>query len=59
MKIPKYCKVPLHYKFDHERQVCVPLTEDSTTEEKLHQYMGVWTWYEVPYEEEEPAYRDE
>jgi hypothetical protein len=38
----KFCKVPLHYKYDFKKNVCVPLTEDSTTEEKLHQYIGVW-----------------
>jgi hypothetical protein len=47
----RHCKIPLHFKYDFDKNVCVPLTEDSTKEEKLHQYIGVWV------EEEEEEYR--
>ena len=38
----RHYKVPFSYKYDFKRKRCIPLTEDSTTEEKLHQYTGVW-----------------
>ena len=59
MKILKHWKVPFGFKYNFERHVCVPLTMDSTPSEKLHQYVGIEDWYEVPYEEEDPEYRDE
>ena len=45
----KHIKVPFHYKYSFINKRCEPLTPDSTTEEKLHQYIGVW----IDEEEEE------